>query len=184
MSETLRILVVHASKHGSTREVAEAVASVLREREHTWTSGLRASFRRLDGYDAVVLGAALYMGRLHADARKFLRRRRGDLAARQLRRLRDGARARRTEQELESSRKQLGKGLASVPELEPVATAVFGGVFDPSQLRFPFNRMPAVDARDWDAIRAWADGVATVLQPSPAPVGRLDPALLPPGIRA
>ena len=71
-----------------------------------------------------------------------------------------------------------------MPELEPVATAVFGGVFDPSQLRFPFNRMPAADARDWDAIRAWADGLATVLRPSPAPLGRLDPALLPPGLRA
>jgi hypothetical protein len=42
-----------------------------------------------------------------------------------------------------------------------VATAVFGGAFDPAHHRFPFNRMPAADARDWNAIRAWGVGVGS-----------------------
>ena len=33
-------------------------------------------------------------------------------------------------------------------------------MIDPARLRFAFNRMPACDARDWDAIAAWADEVA------------------------
>ena len=38
--------------------------------------------------------------------------------------------------------------------------AIFGGVIRPDALRFPFNRMPACDARDRDAIRAWARDLA------------------------
>jgi hypothetical protein len=36
-------------------------------------------------------------------------------------------------------------------------------VVDPAQLRFPFSRMPASDARDWTEIEAWADRVAAAL---------------------
>jgi flavodoxin len=43
------------------------------------------------------------------------------------------------------------------------AASFFGGVIDPAKLRFPFNRMPASDARDWEAIGAWADEVASLV---------------------
>src|SRR5262245_10918042 len=161
-----RTLVVYASKHGSTREVAEAVAAVLAE--HGIASDLSAAHDvvSLDGYDAVVLGAALYMGRLHADARRLLEWERSELASRTVAVFAMGPGS-TDERELESSRRQLAKGLARVSELEPVSTAVFGGVFDPARLHFPFNRMPATDARDWDAIRAWAAELATALSATP-----------------
>ena len=47
-----------------------------------------------------------------------------------------------------------------MPRVAPVAVTIFGGVVDPEQLRFPFSRMAPSDARDWDAIAAWADEVA------------------------
>lgn len=37
-------------------------------------------------------------------------------------------------------------------------------MIDPTRLRFTFNRMPADDARDWTAIRAWANKLAALLQ--------------------
>jgi menaquinone-dependent protoporphyrinogen IX oxidase len=37
-----------------------------------------------------------------------------------------------------------------------VAVAIVGGVVDRDALRLPFNRMPASDARDWQAIHTWA----------------------------
>jgi hypothetical protein len=43
----------------------------------------------------------------------------------------------------------------------PVSVAIFGGAVDPTKLRFPFNRMPETDARDWEAIREWALEVET-----------------------
>ena len=36
---------------------------------------------------------------------------------------------------------------------------------DPAKLRFPFNRMQASDARDWEAIRSWADEIAARFEP-------------------
>jgi hypothetical protein len=39
----------------------------------------------------------------------------------------------------------------------PSLIAGFGGVVDPQSLRFPFNRLPAGDARDWEAIRRFAE---------------------------
>jgi menaquinone-dependent protoporphyrinogen oxidase len=62
--------------------------------------------------------------------------------------------------DLEASRAQLDKALERFPDIRPRAVAVFGGVIDPDALRFPFSRMPASDARDWEAIRAWAEEIA------------------------
>jgi len=63
------------------------------------------------------------------------------------------------------SRKQLDRALAETPELEPISVTIFGGALRPESWRFPFNRLPAFDARDWDAIRAWAEEVAAKLAP-------------------
>jgi menaquinone-dependent protoporphyrinogen IX oxidase len=63
--------------------------------------------------------------------------------------------------QIKSSRDQLDHALAKEHQLEPVAIAIFGGVIDTSKLRFPLNRcMETSDARDWDAIRSWADEIA------------------------
>jgi len=50
----------------------------------------------------------------------------------------------------------LEDALARYPDLHPVAVGVFGGVIDPTHLRFPFSRMAACDARDWQQIHRWA----------------------------
>ena len=47
--------------------------------------------------------------------------------------------------------------LAETPNVTPTLIASFGGVVNPQSLRFPFNRLPASDARDWDAIRQFAE---------------------------
>ena len=156
-------LVAYASKHGSTREVAERVAEVMRR------SGLdvdvmpASNVGHLRGYDTVVLGGALYTGRLHKDARSFLARHRDPLSVRSVAVFAMGPRTNEPS-DVAGSRAQLDRALAKTPEIEPVSVAIFGGVVDPDKLRFPFNRMPASDARDWPAIEAWAAGL-TVRHP-------------------
>jgi menaquinone-dependent protoporphyrinogen oxidase len=156
------ILVAYATRKGSTRGVAAAIADGLTARGLVTDLRAAREVADLDAYDGVVLGAALYTGRLHRDARSFLHTHAAALAAKPLAVLAMGPRT-LAAAAVASSCKQLETALAKEPALRPFATAVFGGVFDPSQHRFPFNRMPASDARDWDAIRAWADETAVRL---------------------
>jgi menaquinone-dependent protoporphyrinogen oxidase len=162
---TNRALVAYASKHGSTREVAERVASVMRSAGLAVDVMPAAAVGLLRGYDAVVLGGALYAGRLHKDARKFLSRHEDRLSVRPFAMFALGPKT-LDPSEVASSRTQLDRALKAVPHVEPVSVAIFGGVIDPAALHFPFNRMPASDARDWDAIEAWASELAALATPT------------------
>jgi menaquinone-dependent protoporphyrinogen oxidase len=156
------VLVAYATKYGSTREVAAEVARVIRLRGLEVEIRPAREVKSLDRYQAVVLGGALYTGRLHKDARKLFKRCRGELASLPLAVFAMGPRSTEPE-ELESAGAQLARALEGVGGLHPFSTAIFGGVIDPAKLRFPFKNMPAVDARDWDAIRTWSEDVARML---------------------
>jgi menaquinone-dependent protoporphyrinogen oxidase len=158
------ILVAFATKHGSTREVAEVVAGRLREHDVRTDVLPAADVHGLEPYEAVVLGGALYAGRWHGDARRFLRRHRRALGDRPLAVFALGPLTEK-EEDMAGSRAQLDRALGTFEALHPVAVAVFGGVVDPAKLRFPFSHMPATDARDWERIRAWADEVARLTAP-------------------
>ena len=122
---TAEILVAYATSYGSTQEVAEAVAAAMRD------AGLEADLqparqvRDLTLHAAVVLGAPLYMFRLHRDARGFLSRH-----AKALQRLAFAVFAlgpfHDEEKEWQGAREQLDKELAKLPQLRPAAREVFG----------------------------------------------------------
>jgi len=156
---TPAVLIAFATEHGSTQEVAAELAGRLSACGIVAYTCAARDVKSLDGYDGVVLGSALYTGRLHRDGRSFLHRFRRELGARPFAIFALGPRT-ADDEGIASSRRQLDAALAKERLLEPFATAVFGGAFDPAQHRFPFNRMPASDARDWTAIRSWGDDVA------------------------
>jgi menaquinone-dependent protoporphyrinogen oxidase len=153
------ILVAYASKHGSTREVAEAIAAKLRQEQLEVEIQPAAAVGDAARYEGVVLGGALYFGRWHADALRFLKRNRKALKAVPIAVFGMGPLT-TADKDMDGAQRQLERALARVPGIEPVSTAAFGGVVDPAKLRFPFSAMPASDARDWDAIDAWAESVA------------------------
>jgi menaquinone-dependent protoporphyrinogen oxidase len=159
------VLVAYATRYGSTQEVAEAVAATLRERGLEVDIQPMQKVRTLEGYRAVVLGAALYMSHLYKDARRFLSQHRKALTERPVAIFALGP-LHTDEKEWQISRKQLEKELAKFPWLAPVALELFGGKIDPAKLHFPFNHMPAGDVRDWTAIHAWASSLAATLQPA------------------
>jgi menaquinone-dependent protoporphyrinogen oxidase len=156
---TRHILVAYATKHGSTQEVAEMIAATLAEEGVDVDVRPAASVKTIDDYEGVVLGGALYTGRWHRDARHFLVRHRKALAHHPIAVFAMGPQT-LEETDVAASREQLEKALAHVPDVDPVSTAIFGGVVDPARLHFPFNHMPASDARDWEAIREWAATLA------------------------
>jgi menaquinone-dependent protoporphyrinogen oxidase len=164
---TASVLVAYATKYGSTQEVAEAVATTLREHGFQTEVQPAREVSTLDSYSAVVLGAALYMGRWHKDARSFLKRHRTGLAGLPVAIFALGPLT-TAEKERQGSRAQLDRELARTSWLAPVSIEVFGGVINPAKLHFPFNHMPAGDARDWTAIRAWASKLVALFRPEPA----------------
>jgi menaquinone-dependent protoporphyrinogen oxidase len=158
------VVVAYATKAGSTKDVAEAVARRLREHGLEADARPVAEVGTLAPYGAIVLGTALYTGRIHRDARRFLRRHHAELAKRPLAVFAIGPKTLQAD-EVTASRAQLDRALAAYPDVRVGPVAIFGGVVNPARLRFPFNRMPASDARDWHAIGAWADAVAATLTP-------------------
>jgi menaquinone-dependent protoporphyrinogen oxidase len=162
-----KTLIAYATKHESTHEVAEDVASVLRDAGLDAEVRPAAAVKDLGPYDAVVLGAALYMGRAHKDARHFLHTHRAALAERPVFVYGMGP-LEMVDDQIASARKQLDHALAKAPEVEPRSVTIFGGVIHQDELHFPFNHMPEGDARDPEAIRAWAEEIAAALGAAPA----------------
>ncbi len=153
-------LVTYATKYGSTQEVAETIAASLRQQGIQVELLPVREVNTLSNYSEVVLGAAIYAGRWHKDARKFLRQHHATLvnlpvAIFALGPLSDDEKA------WQGARAQLDQTLARFSWLTPIAVKMFGGVIDPSKLHFPFNHMPAGDKRDWEAIRTWANELGT-----------------------
>ncbi len=161
-----RILVGHATRYGSTQEVAEAIATTLRE--HGLEVDIRAlrEVRNLSEYNAVVVGAPLFMFHWHDDALRFLSHHRAALAERTVAVFALGpVHDPFDEKEWQDSRMQLDQELAKFRWFKPVTVQIFGGKYDPAKIRFPLSlfagKVPPSDIRDWNAIRAWASELAT-----------------------
>jgi len=162
------VLVTFATRYGSTEETALAVAQSLRDKGLAVEVQLIRDVVSVDRFCAVVLGAALYMGRLHKDARRFLAMNRVPLAKIPVALFVPGP-VHTDEKEWTGAQQQLAKELKSFPWLSPVAQQVVGGKFDPASLGILFKlipalrKMPASDVRDWNAIREWASNLAAAL---------------------
>lgn len=158
MSE--KYLVAYATRYGSTEEVAQAVAKTLGEFSPSVECKKLREVKTLEDFDAAVIGAPLYISRLHKDALRFLSRHRKSLtvlptAVFALGPVRDP----HDEQEWRASRAQLDQELSRFAWFKPVVIQLFGGKYDPQLLGFLLNKLagdtPATDIRDWSAIDAW-----------------------------
>lgn len=155
-----RILVAYATKKGSTAGIAEAVAKELQAAGHTADAVEITKLASLQGYDAVVIGGPLYMGKMDGSIGKFVNRNRPDLERVPV----AGfvvclAAAAKDPEGVKWAEKALHTALAP---LDPVAETVFAGKLDPEKLSW-FQRWvtkkaksPVGDFRDWAAIASWA----------------------------
>jgi menaquinone-dependent protoporphyrinogen oxidase len=162
----MNVLVAYASKHGSTHEIAEAVASALGD------CGLNADCveageeKSLEGYDAVILGSAVYMKRWRGEARHFLRKHRKELAELPFWVFSSGPVGEPTEEA--DAWAEPKHTIENAQELGVRDHAVFGGKVPEEGFmgRKMAEGTPAEyrDRRDFDEIRAWAEGVAAELR--------------------
>jgi menaquinone-dependent protoporphyrinogen oxidase len=170
-----KILVAYATKYGSTQEVAENVATRLRAHELEVDLQPARYAGTLSPYQAVVLGAPLYIGRWHKDAQRFLSQHQQALIRLPVALFTLGP-TRIEEEDWQGVRAQIDQELAKVSWLKPVMMELFGGRYDPLKLRFPDSLLaklpasplyqaPASDLRDWNAIQFWADSLVSIFQP-------------------
>ncbi len=165
-----RVLVVYATKYGATAGIAEKIGQVLQE------AGLSVDVQPADqagdptAYQAVVLGSAVYIGRWRKEAARYLKAHEEALAQRPVWIFNSGPLG---EGDAAEQAGDLGfpKGLRPIAERIKVRDiAVFHGAVNLEKLnsleRWMFKNVksPIGDFRDWDAITAWAAGIAAALK--------------------
>jgi menaquinone-dependent protoporphyrinogen oxidase len=162
----MTVLVAYASKHGSTEGIARAIADRLNELGVSADVQTVGDVDGLAALDAVVLGSAVYAGSWMKEAVEFVHRHAEPLAERPVWLFSSGPLGEEVEDDEEQPRQ--------LPELRgligPIEHRIFFGALDRSKLGFGERMMvkavkaPDGDFRDWDTIRAWADGIAAELR--------------------
>lgn len=157
------VLVAYASKHGSTREIAEAIGATLRATGLAVEVRPARDVRSLDQVAAVVLGSALYAAHWQRDAMRFVRRHDAALRERPVWLFSSGP------LDESASRTRLpvpGPVAAATGDLGARDHRTFGGRLLPDTPGVDPHILathPTGDFRDWEAIHAWARAIASEL---------------------
>lgn len=162
----MRILVAVASKHGSTQEIGERIAAGLRG------NGRSVDFYSADqappvaGYDAVIIGSAIYAGNWMGDAKEFVERNQAHFAGKPVWLFSSGP--------LGDEDPQPTEDPVGLDELMAATTArehkIFVGSLDKDKLGLGEKlivkavKAPYGDFRDWKTIEAWANEIAAALE--------------------
>ncbi|MPY78987.1 MAG: protoporphyrinogen oxidase [Actinophytocola sp.] len=177
----MRILVTYASKYGATGGIAERIARTLDAAGHATTVRPVQDGDDLGGYDAYVIGSAVYLGKWLSGARKVVRGNAAALAGKPVWLFSSGpldvaaAEAAKRKQLAEAAPKQIAE-LAD--EITPRGHRVFSGALDAARLKrldrmvrvLPGGKalLPDGDFRDWSDIDDWAMEIALELDEQPA----------------
>jgi menaquinone-dependent protoporphyrinogen oxidase len=163
----MRVLVAYASKRGGTRGIAEDIGKALVDR------GVETDVSSVDdvlpvaGYDAVVVGSALYAMRWDRGARRFVKRNANFLRGVPVWLFSSGPLDNTaTEREIPPVR-QVRKLMDRVAAR---GHKTFGGCLRPDAKGFPASAMAKKSAGDWrdpQHIRGWANEIADALAPVP-----------------
>ena len=189
------VLVVHASRHGATRGIAERIAKVIEGEGHEVELAAASAAPSVGGRHAVVVGSGVYMGSWLDEGIEFLRANLGLLASRRIWLFSSGPLIGSTKDQPSKDPIENALGPSEGPgsggrrklqelvdEINPRDHRVFAGAYDPADspkslaerfvriLPASKNVLPTGDFRDWPAIEAWAHEIAEQL-PTAVPVG-------------
>jgi menaquinone-dependent protoporphyrinogen oxidase len=166
----MRILVTAASKHGATTEMASAIGKALAD------AGMEVEVKPIHdlsgvaGWNAVVLGSAVYMGRWLPEATEFVERHAVELRARPVWLFSSGPIG-SPDPKPDGDPARIGELVAAV---HARGHRTFAGRLDRGQLGIGEKlvlsavQAPDGDFRDWEALTAWAQEIAAALRGVPA----------------
>ena len=166
----MKILVTVAGRHGATREIAENIAAAAGSALTDAGVGSRIEVRdaslvtSVEGYDAVVLGSAVYMGHWLEPAVKL-----AETFVDELRRLPVWVFSSGPVGERDQQADEPAGAAEVVMRLGARGHRLFGGKIDRHTLHLPERAMVAAlrvedgDYRDWPSIRAWGREIGATL---------------------
>lgn len=160
----MRILMVTASRHGSTDEIGQEIAASLAAAGFVVTVSEPGDVSAVTGYDAVVLGSAVYYGRWMAAMGEFVERLADQLRHARLWLYWSGPVARQR-----PHRGGAGSPEAYVRRLEPRGWREFGGKVDARTLGRGEKSILSMsgggpgDFRDFDEVREFAQEIVADL---------------------
>jgi menaquinone-dependent protoporphyrinogen oxidase len=165
------VLVTYGSRSGSTAEIANKIAEVLRTKGENVTVLPVANVTDLEPYNAVVLGSAVYVGHWMKEAVEFLEKYENALSTRPVWMFSSGPTGPGDPVERMHGWRFPEAQQAIADRIKPRDTVLFHGKIDIHDLNFGEKLMiralgaPTGDFRDWNAITAWAESIAQVLHP-------------------
>lgn len=175
----MRVLVVYATRYGATQGIAERIAETLNGSGHQAAAVPARSAGVLDGYDAYVVGSAVYMGSWLKEATDFVLRNKAVLAGRPVWLFSSGPIGTRTvdDQGRDVRESAVPKEIAEFETaIHPRDHRVFFGAIDHAKFGLGHRMllvMPAMrkllvdgDYRDWPEIEGYARSIATSLTPA------------------
>jgi menaquinone-dependent protoporphyrinogen oxidase len=176
--EAVKALIVYGSNTGSTEEIAETIASKLSD------SGIKVDLVDLkkkpirpEGYDLVIVGSGIKMGKWTTEALNYLKDNEESLSRRPHAIFVSSGFASEPSRREQSRVDYIDAVLEKHPKLEPVSTGLFGGLYNWKRYNFVIKRLvisllksmghtevdtsKPLDFRDWDVINAWAEELAS-----------------------
>ena len=160
---TARILVAYVSKKGSTAEIAREAGTELERAGFFIDTAEMAKVTSLADYDAVILGAPVYTGKVVGDIALFVSKNRDALSRIPVAGFVVGiAPVFPGAGDVDTF---TGQFRAVLQPVTPVDVTMFAGVLDAGKLSFvergltSLLKVPTGDFRDHDAIAAWARGI-------------------------
>lgn len=165
-----RVLVTYGSRHGSTAEIAVAIASTLRDGRLVTDVAPAAGIADVGPYDAIVAGAAVYLLRWHPDVVDFLRAHERALTTRSVWLFESGP----LDDRPETRERELPTPISAIADRIAIRGHVtFGGCLLPSADGVLEQLMTmgglAGDHREWDRIRRWAETIASEMRAGASP---------------
>jgi menaquinone-dependent protoporphyrinogen oxidase len=166
----MKILVAYASKYGSTKGIAERIAERLRVAGQQAEARPVQAIDNLGGYDAVVVGSAVFADHWMAEATQFVGRHRAALADRPTWLFSSGPIGTMAAKREPVAPKETGQLVRAISAREH---RVFLGAWDRANAdraklgfaeRMVARWLPEGDFRDWAAIDGWAASIARALQ--------------------
>lgn len=170
----MKALVIYGTRYGTAKEISEKIKEILEEQKLDVDLKNSDDKKNIDvnDYDLVVAGSGIKMGKWTKNTLNFLKKNRKKLSHRKIALFVSCGAANEEKNKAEAQKKYLDDVAAKYLDTKPIATGLFGGIYDPDadhgllyklvkkNIEKEMTKMgqdptKKHDYRDWDAIKQW-----------------------------